>query len=123
MQRQNPKNPSGYRFLLFLYWLISGYGEKCMRPLLWMGGLLVASTFGYLQLDLLPEGEEHPLSWVNALDWLTALLYSTRVIFLLKPEDFILSGLAAKALHTIQSLLGPTFITLFVLAVRQKMKR
>ncbi len=40
----------------------------------------------------------------------------------LRPTDLAPQGIA-KLVHTIQSLLGPLFIGLFALAVRQRLKR
>ncbi len=48
--------------------------------------------------------------------------YSFRVMTFLRPTDLAPQGIA-KLVHTIQSLLGPLFIGLFALAVRQRLKR
>ncbi len=54
--------------------------------------------------------------------WLTAANYSFRVMTFLRPTDLAPQGIA-KLVHTIQSLLGPLFIGLFALAIRQRLKR
>jgi len=123
MRRRNPETGIGFYCLLTLYWLMGGYGERWVRPLIWIIVLLAVSTFGYLWLGLFPAGGKQPLSWRIFSDWLTASLYSFQVIFLLRPDELILTGLEAKALHTTQSLLGPLLIALLVLGVRQKLKR
>ena len=53
--------------------------------------------------------------------WLNALHYSFRVMTLLKPEDLEPMGFA-KVVQTLESLLGPLFLGLFALAVRQRLK-
>ena len=123
MRRKNPETSFGLSFLLTLYLWFSGYGERLVRPLISTGVLLTTSTFAYLCLGLSPACGKQSLSWMNSSDWMTASLYSLQVIFLLRPDDLVLSGLWAKALHTLQSILGPLFIALLALAVRQKLKR
>jgi len=53
--------------------------------------------------------------------WLSALHYSFRVMTLLKPDELEPMGFA-KVIQTLQSLLGPLFLGLFALAVRQRLK-
>ena len=122
MRRRNPQTSCGLKTLLMLYKWFSGYGESWARPLTCIGLLLGFSTFGYLYLGIFPLEGGSQLTWVNPADWLHGLHYSLRVMTLLKPDDFWL-GDWAKVVHTTQSLLGPLFITLFVLAIRQKLKR
>jgi hypothetical protein len=123
IRRRNPGTSRGLWVLLTLYWLFSGYGERWVRPLFWLLLLLASSTIGYLSLGTFPIGGRNLLSWTDISDCLTVFLYSLRVIFLLRPNDIALTGLGAKALHTLQSVLGPIFIALLALAVRQKLKR
>ena len=113
MRRRNPDTTGAMWLFLNLYWLASGYGEKFLRPLLCAGGLFVFSTLGYL---LCADLESTSISWGEAA------VHSFQVMTFLRPQA-ILSGLAAKALYTIQSLLGPLFLGLFALAVRQRLKR
>ena len=122
MQRRNPETPRGLRVLLALYWLSSGYGERSLRPVIGAGILLAVCTFGYLALGLSPDKGVSTLSPTNVWDWLQAVHYSFRVMTFLRPTDFVPVGYA-KVVNTIQSLLGPIFIGLFALAVRQRLKR
>ncbi len=125
MRRRNPQTPVSIKFLLTLYWIVSGYSERCVRPLIWLGALLAISTFGYLKLGLWYSYtylEEWRLTLTNPWDWLQATHYSLQVMALLKPSDLVPMGYA-KFIHTIQSILGPILIGLFALAVRQKLKR
>jgi len=122
MRRRNPETPFILRFLLTFYWLFSGYGERYLRPLIWAGLLLAASTIGYLALGLSSKGGESTLALTNGWDWLRAAFYSFRVMTFLKPDDLIPIG-CSKVVNTIESLLGPLLLGLFALAVRQRLKR
>lgn len=122
MRRRNPETRRLLRSLLTLYWLFSGYGERYMRPLIWAGGLLAVSATGYLLLGLSPKDQEAILDVTNWWDWLKPSFYSLRVMTLLRPDDLVPIGFA-KIVHAMQSLLGPLFLGLFALAVRQRLKR
>ena len=63
-----------------------------------------------------------PLALNSLWDWIPVVHYSFRVMTFLRPTDLAPQGFA-KFIHTIQSLLGPLFIGLFALAVRQRLKR
>ncbi len=126
MRRQNPETARGLRFFLTLYWLFSGYGERYLRPLLWAGLLFVGSTIGYMWWGLRLKDGSSSLAWtypwINPRDWLQAAYYSFRVMTLLKPDDWVPLQYA-QLVNTFQTLLGPTFLGLFALALRQRLKR
>jgi hypothetical protein len=126
MRRKNPKTSLGHRFLLWLYWLISGYGERIWKPLVAAGFVLVAFMLVYLCYRLTPTKPStsiHPLALNNIVTWGEALVYSFRVMTLQKPQDFVLSGSLIKLIYTLQSFIGPLLIGLLALAVRQRLKR
>ena len=123
MRRQNKKTPFGLKFLLTLYWVISGYGERCIRPLICAAILLVASTFGYLALGIAPSQTAAPLTLTSPADWLRVALYGLQTMTLLKPTDLTPIGLAAASLKVFQSFSGPIIFGLFALAIRQRLKR
>ena len=122
MRRQNPETARGLRFFLMLYWLVSGYGERYLRPLLWAGLLFVGSTIGYMWWGLRPKAGGSHLAWTNGWDWLKGTYYSFRVMTFLKPDDWVPVG-SAHVVNTFQTLLGPLFLGLFALALRQRLKR
>jgi uncharacterized protein YjbI with pentapeptide repeats len=122
IRRQNPDTAWGLRFFLTLYWLFSGYGKRYLRPLLWAGLLFVGSTIGYMWWGLRPKAGEAKLAWASGWDWLQGTYYSFRVMTLLKPDDWVPVG-CAHVIQTFQTLLGPLFLGLFVLALRQRLKR
>jgi len=55
MQRRNPATPWGLKVLLWLYCLVSGYGERFLRPLLCALVLLIGATVAYLCWGLAPK--------------------------------------------------------------------
>src|SRR5262249_1013595 len=122
MRRKNPETPRSLWLFLTLYRAVSGYGEQYLPPLLWAGGLLLVCTVGYLWWGLHPKGGGAQLPLQSRWDGLRGIFYSFRVMILLKPDDLVPLGYA-KGVNAIQSLLGPLFLGLFALAVRQRLKR
>ncbi len=116
MRRKNPEASRGLRLLLTMYWAVSGYGERLLRPMFWAAGLLAISSFCYLWWGLLRLKDTVPPIW-------EAILYSLKVMILLKPSNFELVGFWGDAINTLQSVLGPILIGLFALAIRQRLKR
>ncbi len=122
MQRLNPNNSRALRWvLLYPYWGLSGYSESYMRPLLWGFLLLILCAICYLLPGLATQNGK-ALSILEKTDILQSLHYSLQTMFLLKPTDIQLT-LIGKCIKTTESILGPFFIALFALAVRQKLKR
>jgi uncharacterized protein YjbI with pentapeptide repeats len=123
-QVRRKSSETGFLLKLFLgiYWLLSGYGERYLRPLIWAAILLIVSTFLYLKLGISPEGSPTPLNIGKAGDCFRAIDYSFRVMTLLKPEHFQLSD-GAQWVNTFQTILGPILFGLFALALRQRLKR
>jgi uncharacterized protein YjbI with pentapeptide repeats len=123
MRRQSPDTARGLRFFLTLYWLFSGYGERYLRPLFWAGLLFIDSTIGYMWWGLCPKTTGRSiLAWTNGWDWLQGIYYSFRVMVFLKPDDWVPVSYA-HLVNTFQTLLGPLFLGLFALALRQRLKR
>ena len=129
MRRKNPDTALGLRLFLTLYWLFSGYGERYLRPLLWAGVLFVGATIGYMWYGLCPPAggpklacDGPKLALTSVWGWLQGAYYSFRVMTLLKPVDLVPVG-CAHVINTFQTLLGPLFLGLFALALRQRLKR
>jgi hypothetical protein len=55
-------------------------------------------------------------------DWARSVLFSFRVMTLLKPDEYVPTGYGL-VVNTIEILMGPLFLGLFALAVRQRLKR
>jgi uncharacterized protein YjbI with pentapeptide repeats len=111
------------KLFLWIYWLLSGYGERYLRPLIWAAILLIVSTALYLWLGLLPKvGADMLGNKLQLEDWRRALFYSLRVMTLLKPDDFVPSE-PAQWVNFVQGIFGPLLFGLFALALRQRLKR
>ncbi|MGB6067487.1 MAG: pentapeptide repeat-containing protein [Desulfomonilaceae bacterium] len=122
MRRKNPETPRRHRLFLALYWLVSGYGERYLRPLICAVGIVVLSAFLYLFCGLRPKDGGSTLALTSLRDWLRGIQYSFRVITLLQPDDLILIGFA-KVVKTFETLAGPIFLGLFTWTVKQRLKR
>ena len=120
MRRRNLDTSAGLRAILYLYWLLSGYGERVLRPLGWTIGLLLYCAVVYIWAGLSPAGSDTTLTASNFSE---AFRYSFEVMFLLKPDDLSPQTPVSQWLRAIESVLGPVFIGLFALALRQRLKR
>jgi uncharacterized protein YjbI with pentapeptide repeats len=122
MRRNSPETPRGLWFFLTLYWLVSGYGERCLRPLICAVGVVVLSTFLYLFWGLHPKEGGSALVWTSLCDWPQAAHYSFQVMTLLKPDDLVPVGYA-KAVRTFETLAGPILLGLFTWTLKQRLLR
>jgi uncharacterized protein YjbI with pentapeptide repeats len=122
MRRKNPETPRGLWFFLTLYWLVSGYGEQCLRPLICAVGVVVLSTFLYLFWGLHPKDGGSTLAWTSPWDWPQAAHYSFQVMTLLKPDDLVPVG-CAKVVRTFETVIGPILLGLFTWTLKQRLMR
>ena len=120
MRSKNPLTPLNRRVPLWLYWLVSGYGERCFRPLLGVVALMMicAVMYCYLGLQLNDSGPRKRCS-----DFYECTNYSFRVMSHLKTDYWRPPKGGAMYVNTVQSILGPILIGLFALALRQRLKR
>ena len=124
MRRKNPDTKIILKCLLTIYWIISGYGERYLRPLLSAGVLLFLCTFAYLALGIGLESTcQTKLKLTSATDWGRTANYSLQVMTLQKPTGYNLCNLVGNFVRTFQSIFGPITLGLFALAVRQRLKR
>lgn len=124
--RKNPETPVDLRALLTAYWLVSGYGERALRPFIWLVALLFGCAGCYLLVGL--KGirtwdTTEMLSFWNPGDWLQALHYSLQAMTFARGEAVAIPMGYARFVHTIQGIIGPLLVGLFALALRQKLKR
>ena len=136
-----PTRPPGERFILTLYWALSGYGLRSTRAL---SALLIVlalataefATVGFAASQIVryvPVGHAHPSVAVAYQQttvpgprpgWLTALDYSLdSSTSLLKTNQSQPLTWAGKAAQLLLKLLGPLFLGLALLAVRNRVKR
>lgn len=115
MRRHSPATPWSERFILYLYWLISGYGLRALRALatlavliavvstsIWLGGFKTTPAFG----DTLIYVAQSTVS----LDTKLATL----------PKELTPLG---EVLRLVMRVLGPLLLGLTLLAVRNRVKR
>jgi len=128
MRRQNRNGtPWALRRLLWLYKVVSGYGERALPPLIWAGLVLLLFAGLYMWFELSPTppnpNKVPPLALTDTKTWFPAIVYSLQIMTWQKPQLYTLSDSWPIILYTIQSLLGPLLFGLFALAIRQRMKR
>jgi hypothetical protein len=122
--RKNPETPLKDRILLTLYRAISGYGER-FWAVGWLMGLIAVSSLVSLALGLeytTLEGTEWTLRW-RLDDFLRSVLYGMQVAFLRPPGYMMPANLWGEVVKVITMILGPLFLGLFALAVRQRVRR
>ncbi|MEU3768963.1 pentapeptide repeat-containing protein [Amycolatopsis keratiniphila] len=115
MRRHSPATPWSERFILHLYWLVSGYGLRALRALatlavliavvstsIWLGGFKTTPAFG----DTLIYVAQSTVS----LDTKLATL----------PKELTPFG---EVLRLVMRVLGPLLLGLTLLAVRNRVKR
>jgi len=124
MRLKNPDTPRHLRFLLWLYKWVSGYGEHYRLPLIWLAGLWLLTSCTALVWGLTMGQGAYAvrLSPNSSSHWGWALLYGLETMFHLPAREFTPTGLG-RAIHTFASILGPVFIGMFGLALRQRLKR
>jgi hypothetical protein len=105
--------PGGEKFILWLYWLVSGYGLRASRALLSLAITIV--VLGAIPLDL--WGFRPDRSYGHAL------LFSLQSgISLLRTPEAKLT-VAGEVIQIILRLAGPLFVGLALLALRGRVKR
>jgi len=141
MRRRASTTPTGERFLLFLYWALSGYGLRSSRALSALVIVLVLATAGFATVGFaasaaityLPIGHPHPGAAVTYQQtttagphpgWLAAIVYSidssTSLLSTSQPEPLTEIG---NVIQILLKLLGPLLVALALLAVRNRVKR
>ena len=124
MRRMNPDTNFIFRFFLTIYWILSGYGERYLRPIFWTFFLLLICTLGYLYFGIAPNGIKNQVLQISKInDWVNAALYGLQVITLQKPIDLQPISLLSKIIKVFQSIFGPIILGFFALAIRQRMRR
>jgi uncharacterized protein YjbI with pentapeptide repeats len=140
MRRRASTTPAGERFLLGLYWALSGYGLRSVRALSALVIVLVLATAGfatigfaasqiitYLPIDPTQSGaaayQQTTIAGPHP-GWVTALIYSvdSSTSLLNTNKSQPLTGVG-NAMQILLKLLGPLFLGLALLAIRNRVKR
>ena len=141
MRRRASTTPAGERFLLALYWALSGYGLRSIRALSALVIVLALATAGFATIGFagsqnityLPVGPAHPGAPVAYRQttvsgprpgWLGAFTYSvdSSTSLLSGSQSQPLTGIG-NAVQILLKLLGPLFVGLALLAIRNRVKR
>jgi hypothetical protein len=122
MRLRNRATPLHMRVMLALYKWTCGYGESILRPLIWFVGL--ASYIAALSLlgGLTDKSTKEVLEFSNVKDWGSAVLFAIDKSFHL-PGDYFLPNNSVRGLQTMIGILGPLFVALFGLSVRNRLRR
>ena len=141
MRRHASTTPAGEKILLALYWALSGYGLRATRALSALIVVLALATAGFATIGFaatqtvtyLPVALAHPgtaLAFQQTTTpgprpgWLTALIYSidSSTSLLSSSQSQVLTG-TGNVVQILLKLLGPLFLGLALLAVRNRIKR
>ncbi|MDE2817125.1 MAG: pentapeptide repeat-containing protein [Chloroflexota bacterium] len=135
--RRLAKGTWGRRFFSIeaIYWLLSQYGQRWLRPLVCFIVLnLIAATL-YSLTGLQLEGDSLVIRWGSNLEssllfwadsiyiYLQALLYSVSVSALLRGIGATPNHIFGLFVQTVQFVLGPLLIFLIGLAIRRRLRR
>jgi len=102
------------RMLLTAYWLVSGYGLRANRAVVWLAALTAALAFAFYRIGFAEP--PHPDSY-----W-TSLLYAFRATLSLTDNDIKLTAWG-QLLQGVLRLTGPVLLGLALLALRGRVKR
>jgi uncharacterized protein YjbI with pentapeptide repeats len=112
-RRSTSLRKSSPAMLHWLYWLLSGYGERILQAFGVLIGIWV--LFACIYAATLNDKEGKPLRW-------RALTYSASVIMLQKPEP-VPTTPGLHGLVILETVLGPVQAALLALAIRRKFMR
>jgi hypothetical protein len=120
MRRHASGTPWAERGILWLYWLVAGYGLRGLRSLVCLA-VLVAGVALALQQVGFPPGHPVP-SLVALLVFTTQSVVSLETRLAALGRDFTLTG-AGDGLRLLVRVLGPVLLALALLSIRNRVKR
>ena len=118
-----------------VYWRLSRYGQRWLRPLGWLLGLLLLAAAVYAATGLRLSGNGHELRWNFGqelsseliFDWLYvyshSLLYSISVTALMRGILATPTHLLGLLVQTVEFILGPMLLFLIGVAIRRRLRR
>jgi hypothetical protein len=124
MMRQNPDSPLKDRIVLEIYRAVSGYSERYWAAG-WFLGLIIACSLLSLLLGLHYTASEE-MQWTlrrRPDDFIRSLMYGAQTVFARPPSYMVPTTLWGEAVKLATMVLGPLFLGLFALAVRQRVRR
>jgi uncharacterized protein YjbI with pentapeptide repeats len=115
MRRQDADAPLIERAVLWLYWLVSGYGLRASRALVALGVTILAFALGLWQLGFEPRP-----AFIRALLFSTE---STSGLFRVPETPGLVLTYTGEMLQVLLRLLGPLFFGLALLSLRGRVRR
>ena len=118
-----------------VYWGLSRYGQRWLRPFAWLLGLVLLAAAVYAATGLRLSGNGHELRWnfdqelssELILDWLYvyahSLLYSVSVTALMRGVFATPTHLLGLLVQTVEFILGPMLLFLIGVAIRRRLRR
>jgi hypothetical protein len=107
--------------LTWWYWALSGYGERPVRSLVWLAGILIGFAALYVLLGFVAV-QGLSLSGALQTTW-QAVVYSLGVMTRQNPTLAAFEPVLLRSLVFLEGILGPLQIGLFALALRRKFMR
>lgn len=141
MRRHAATTSAAEKLILALYWATSGYGLRATRALAALLIVLAAATVAFVTVgfapsqvtEYIPVLAQHPgaasayqqvIATGSRPGWLAALFYSmnssTSLLSVTQQEQLTAAG---NAVQIVLKLLGPLFVGLALLAIRNRVKR
>jgi hypothetical protein len=116
MRRHDPTTALSERFVLWLYWLTSGYGLRGLRALACLAVIVLALAGLFHAVGF------HPLQPVPPRSFWSSLLYAAESTVSLNNDKVELTGWG-RTLRIVLRLTGPVLLGLTLLSVRNRVKR
>jgi hypothetical protein len=116
MRRRDRRTPWAERVILWLYWLVSGYGLRSLRALAWLGAAVLGLA-GLLQAIGFKGGDP---------GFRDALIYAAQSSISIASGNTALAehvSWAGEVLRIALRLIGPVLLGLALLSVRNRVKR
>ena len=114
MRRLASSTPWAERVILFGYWLVAGYGLRGLRALAALGVVVISGAGLFHAVGFLPT---RPTP-----SWRDSLLYAAGSALSISDEALKLKAWG-KLLRILLRLLGPLFLGLALLSIRNRIKR
>ncbi len=115
MRRHSPATPWSERFILYLYWLVSGYGLRALRALATLAVLIALVTVAFTA-----AGFKTTPAFGDTLIYVAQSTVSLETKLTSLPKGLTPFG---EVMRLVMRVLGPLLLGLTLLAVRNRVKR
>jgi hypothetical protein len=122
MRLRNSNTPRSMKCMLWLYKWTCGYGESFTKPFWWFAGLIFLVSGISISVGGLINHAEQPLAVSSPTDWVSAIFFALSESFHLRVDHLTVHN-SIWALQILAGTMGPLFVGLFGLAVRNKLRR